>query len=45
MNSVNLIFPDYDLSITVIRNVSKPKVSSVEIALSAAGHLIGSADN
>ncbi|MDA3904789.1 MAG: serine hydrolase [Bacteroidales bacterium] len=36
MNSINLIFPNYDLTITVIRNISKPKHSSLEIALLAA---------
>lgn len=40
MNSVNLIFPDYDLTITVIRNISKPKHSSNDIALLAAKYLL-----
>jgi CubicO group peptidase (beta-lactamase class C family) len=35
MNAINLIFPDSNISITVIRNVSKPKTSSTEIALYA----------
>ena len=31
MNSINLIYPDYDLSMVVIRNVSKPDVTSVDL--------------
>ncbi len=40
MNSIDLIFPDYDLTITVIRNVSKPKHSSNNISLLAAKYLL-----
>ncbi len=40
MNSVNMIFPDDNLTICVIRNISKPKFSSVNIALMAAEILI-----
>ncbi len=39
MNSINMVFPDQKISITVIRNVSSPKVSSKEIALLAARYL------
>jgi len=39
MNSIFLIFPEEKISITVIRNMSKPKVSSKEIALTAAQFL------
>ncbi|MDQ7797897.1 MAG: serine hydrolase domain-containing protein [Candidatus Edwardsbacteria bacterium] len=40
MNSIDLIFPDYDLTITVIRNISKPKHSSNDISLLAAKYLL-----
>jgi CubicO group peptidase (beta-lactamase class C family) len=40
MNSVNLIFPDDDITITVIRNVHPPMVTSVEIALLIADNLL-----
>jgi CubicO group peptidase (beta-lactamase class C family) len=33
MNSINLIFPEEDLAVVEIRNISKPKFSSKEIAL------------
>lgn len=39
MNAINLIFPDEEVSITVIRNMSKPKVSSNIVALMAADYL------
>jgi CubicO group peptidase (beta-lactamase class C family) len=39
MNSVNLIFKKEKITITVIRNVFPPKVSSNEIALLAADYL------
>jgi CubicO group peptidase (beta-lactamase class C family) len=39
MNAINLIFPESNISITVIRNVSKPKTSSAEIALYAYSQL------
>ncbi|PLX23981.1 MAG: hypothetical protein C0599_03220, partial [Salinivirgaceae bacterium] len=39
MNAINLIFPEKQISITVIRNVSKPKTSSAEIALYAYSQL------
>jgi CubicO group peptidase (beta-lactamase class C family) len=39
MNAVNLVFPDDEISITVIRNVHPPKVTSVDIALLAADFL------
>lgn len=41
MNAVNLIFPEENLSITVIRNMSKPKVTSINIALKAVEYLFG----
>ena len=40
MNSINLIFPDQSLGVVIIRNVSKPKYSSVQIALTIADLLI-----
>lgn len=40
MNSVNMFFPDYAMTITVIRNLSKPKHTSHEIALLAAEYLM-----
>ncbi|MEE4257228.1 MAG: serine hydrolase domain-containing protein [Bacteroidales bacterium] len=40
MNSVNLIFPQEKISITVIRNVSTPEVKSMEAALIAAQYLL-----
>lgn len=39
MNAINLIFPEDEFTITVIRNVFPPKVSSNEIALFAADYL------
>jgi len=39
MNSVNLIFPEEKITITVIRNVFPPNVSSNEIALLAADYI------
>ena len=39
MNSVNLIFPDDKVSITVIRNMSSPKLNSVNVALMATEYL------
>jgi len=36
MNSVNLIFPEQNFAVTVIRNISKPELSSNDIALLAA---------
>jgi CubicO group peptidase (beta-lactamase class C family) len=39
MNSINMVFPDQKISITVIRNISSPKVSSKEIALLTARYL------
>ena len=39
MNSINLIIPDQDFSITIIRNISKPKLSSVQIALMSLEYL------
>jgi hypothetical protein len=41
MNAVNMIFPSEDLSITVIRNVSTPKINSIQVALMALEHLLG----
>ena len=40
MNSLNMIFPDDRLSITVIRNVSKPTHTSKDIAFLAAKYLL-----
>jgi D-alanyl-D-alanine carboxypeptidase len=40
MNAVNLIFPAEEITITVIRNVFPPQVSSNEIALLAAEYLL-----
>lgn len=40
MNAINLIFPEQDLSMVIIRNVSNPQFSSVQIALMAAEYLI-----
>lgn len=40
MNSINLIYPDFDLTINVIRNVSSPKFSSKDIALMASEYLL-----
>lgn len=39
MNSINLIFPEQEFTITVLRNVSKPKFSSKQIALLASEYL------
>lgn len=39
MNSVNFIFPEDGITVTVIRNQSEPKLNSVEIAQLAAEHL------
>jgi CubicO group peptidase (beta-lactamase class C family) len=39
MNSVNFIFPDDGITITVIRNVSNPKLTSVEVAQMATEYL------
>ncbi|MFC0876984.1 serine hydrolase domain-containing protein [Saccharicrinis sp. FJH2] len=39
MNAINLIFPSEEITITVIRNVFPPRVSSNEIALLAADFL------
>ena len=36
MNAVNIIFPEEEIAITVIRNMSKPEFSSIEAALSVA---------
>lgn len=44
MNSLNLIFPEDKLSITVIRNMEKPPFSSNDIALMAAEILIPKQD-
>ena len=40
MNSINLIFPERKMTITVIRNISAPSVSSKDIALMAVDYLI-----
>jgi CubicO group peptidase (beta-lactamase class C family) len=40
MNSIDLIFPDQNISISVIRNISTPKVPSKDIALLAAKYLL-----
>ena len=39
MSAINLIFPEDEITITVIQNVYPPKVSSNEIALTAAEYL------
>ena len=39
MNSINLIFPKEKITITVIRNVFPPNVSSNEIAMLAADYI------
>jgi len=39
MNSVDLIFPEEEISITVIRNVFPPKLSSNDVAFLAAEYL------
>lgn len=39
MNSINLIFPERKVTITVIRNISSPSVSSKDIALLAINYL------
>ena len=36
MNAVDIIFPEEKITITVIRNISKPEFSSIEAALSVA---------
>ncbi|PLX00400.1 MAG: hypothetical protein C0593_01035 [Marinilabiliales bacterium] len=36
MNAVNIIFPEEEIAITVIRNMSKPEFTSIEAALSIA---------
>ena len=40
MNAVNLIFLEDEISITAIRNVSSPKVNSIQVALMAAEYLL-----
>lgn len=42
MNSINLIVLDAQLSITIIRNISKPKLTSVNVALLVMSLLIDS---
>jgi CubicO group peptidase (beta-lactamase class C family) len=39
MNSVNLIFPEDKITINVIRNISKPKLKSMEVALMVTEYL------
>jgi D-alanyl-D-alanine carboxypeptidase len=39
MNSVNFIFPEDGITITVIRNVSKPSFNSIEAALMATEYI------
>jgi hypothetical protein len=39
MNSINLIFPEDSISITVIRNISNPRISSKDIAFKAVDYL------
>jgi hypothetical protein len=45
MNSINLIFPEEKISITVIRNISNPKISSKDIAFMAVEYLFFDMDN
>lgn len=44
MNSIDLIFPDDDVTVNVIRNDSDPKHTSREIALLAAAYLFTQAE-